>query len=121
MIAIIKSDETFLKTPLNPANTCLARAQTRYVPEEHEPCSYRMLTRFFLQDGEDENRIYPMQKVNIYNFFIHVFSLAGYVINHGATMMLLNSLTENPLRKLYFNLLSSEIKVCTYFFYFYFF
>lgn len=114
MIAIIKSDETFAKIQLIFANTCLARAQSRHVLEL-EPCSYCVLTTyFFLQDGEDQNRVYPMQEVNIYNCFINVFSVAGFIIKHGATvMMLLNSLTENSLRKLYFSLLSSKIKIGT--------
>lgn len=61
---MIKSDETFAEIQLNFANTCLARAQSRHVLEELEPCSYRVLTLYiFLQDGEDENRVYPMQKV----------------------------------------------------------
>lgn len=55
VIATIKSDETFVKMPINIANTCLARAQSRL--QEREPPSYRVLTGyFFFQDGEDEER-----------------------------------------------------------------
>lgn len=66
---------------------------------------------FFLQDGEGKDG--PMQEVNIYKFWFYFECSWLYNITWRYNDAQLNSLTENSLRKLYFNLLSSEIRMCT--------